>query len=155
MDQTKQIQVTAEGLEALKLELLDLTDVKRPSTVARLERARGEGDLAENSDYTNAKEELDFLDGRIDELTEVVQNAVVVSDTGRKGVVGVGTQVTVEVNGSSHVFKIVGEWEADPAAKKISHESPLGQALMDKKVGEVVEVEAPAGKITYKIVEVK
>lgn len=155
MDQTKQIQVTAEGLEALKIELADLTEVKRPSTVARLERARGEGDLAENSDYTNAKEELDFLDGRIDELTEVVQNAVVVTDSTRKGVVGVGTQVTVEVNGSSHIFKIVGEWEADPAEKKISHESPLGQALMDRKVGEVVEVEAPAGKITYKIVEVK
>jgi transcription elongation factor GreA len=83
------------------------------------------------------------------------QDSVVVTDSTRKGVVGVGTQVTVEVNGSSHIFKIVGEWEADPAEKKISHESPLGQALMDRKVGEVVEVEAPAGKITYKIVEVK
>lgn len=156
MDQTKQVQVTTEGMAALKKELSELVDVKRPTTVARLERARGEGDLSENSDYTNAKEELDFLDGRIDELTYVVENAVVVSDdSAQKGRVGVGTEVVVAVNGGEHAFKIVGEWEADPTQKKISHESPLGQALMDKKVGEVVEVEAPAGKVVYKIVAIK
>jgi len=154
MDQTKQIQVTAEGLSLLQAELEELTNVKRPSTVARLERARGEGDLSENSDYTNAKEELEFLDGRIDELTNVVQNAVIVKEAKSNGSVAMGTEVTLETNGSKHQFKIVGEWEADPLNKKISHESPLGKALMDKKVGETVEVEAPVGKVIYKIVEI-
>lgn len=154
-DQIKQVQVTQAGYDQVKAEYDELVNVKRPAVVARLERARGEGDLSENSDYTSAKDDLDLLDGRIDDLKMVVDNAVIVADAPKKnGKVSLGTVVMVQVNGNKHEYKIVGEWEADPINKKISHESPLGQALLDKKVGEVVEVEAPAGKVTYTILEI-
>lgn len=154
MSNDKQIQVTQAGYEALKSELSELVDKKRPKLVARLERARNEGDLSENSDYQSAKEELEFLDGRIDELKYVVDNAVVLKSGPRKGKVAVGAKVTVKVNGDEITFHIVGEWEADPVKKKISYESPLGKALAGKKVGEKVEVEAPAGKVIYEVVSV-
>ena len=143
--------MTKQGLETLKGELDELVNVKRPRLVERLSNARSQGDLSENSDYSNAKEEMEFLDGRIDELEEVLKTASVVNGNGKKGDVGVGTKVTVRVNGDKHVFDIVGEWEADPINKKISPESPLGQALCGKKVGEKVEVEAPAGNLNYEI----
>jgi len=143
--------MTKQGLETLKGELDELVNEKRPRLVERLSNARSQGDLSENSDYANAKEEMEFLDGRIDELEEVLKTASVVNSNGKRGDVGVGTKVTVKVNGDKHVFAIVGEWEADPINKKISPESPLGQALCGKKVGEKVDVEAPAGKLTYEI----
>jgi len=157
MDETlnKQIKVTKSGLVQLEAELDELLNQKRPALVARLERARGEGDLSENSDYTSAREDLEFLDGRIEELKIVISNAVVVPDEPKSNSkVSVGSTVTVNISGKSYEYKIVGEWEADPVNKKISHESPLGQALMSKKVGEEVEVEAPAGKVLYKIVSI-
>jgi len=149
------IQVTKDGLEALKGELEVLVGQKRPALVDRLSNARSQGDLAENSDYQNAKDELEFLDGRIEELEEVLKKSVVVTSGGKRGEVVLGTKVTVKNGSGSHVFHIVGEWEADPAQKKISHTSPLGQALIGKKVGEKVEVEAPAGKILYQVLEIK
>lgn len=155
MDNTKLIQVTKAGLESLKTELTDLVETKRPQLVKRLERARQEGDLSENSDYTNAKEELEFLDGRIDELTEVVNNAEIIEEGASGDTVEVGTTVILTSNGDRHEFKIVGEWEADPMKKLISNESPLGKQLVGKKVGEKVEVEAPAGVINYKVIEIK
>lgn len=150
----KQIQLTQKGLDALKNELKDLISVKRPALVDRLSNARSQGDLSENSDYQNAKEELEFLDGRIEELELVVKNAVVVDDSKNSGA-GVGTKVTVRVNGIKTTFEIVGEWEADIASKKISHTSPLGSALVGRKAGEKFEVEAPVGKIKYEVVSVE
>lgn len=156
MDKPKNKQVTKSGFEALKKELDELTKVKRPKLVERLEHARQEGDLSENSDYINAKEELEFLDGRIDELKDVVENAKVVpASSGNGHQVDVGTTVLVQNDGNKHEFHIVGEWEADPMQKKISHESPLGRELVGRKVGDEVKVEAPAGQITYKILEIK
>lgn len=150
------LSVTKQGLEALKKELAVLEEEKRPKLVDRLANARQQGDLAENSDYQNAKDELEFLDGRIEELQNVIKNASIISDNcSSKGQVGVGTKVKVHVNGQNSVFEIVGEWEADPVLKKISHTSPLGQALMGKAVGEKIEVEAPAGKIHYEIVSIE
>ena len=151
------IKLTKDGLSTLSKELEELRDVKRPKLVERLAHARSQGDLSENSDYQSAKEELEFLDGRIDELEQVVKTAIVVSGNGKTagGGVDVGTRVTVKVNGTKTVFNIVGEWEADPVNKKISHESPLGVALVGKKVGEKVEVEAPAGKLQYEILAIE
>lgn len=151
----KKIQVTKEGLKALEEELGVLVEKKRPKLVERLSHARLEGDLSENSDYQNARDELEFMDGKISELNGVLKNAEVVKSNGNSEEVAVGANVKVKVNGSEHVFHVVGEWEADPASKKISHTSPLGEALMGRKKGEKVEVEAPAGKITYEIVEIK
>jgi transcription elongation factor GreA len=110
--------------------------------------------LSENSDYQSAKEELEFLDGRIDELSEVVKTAVVADDP-KAGGVGVGAKITVKVNGKQTIFNIVGEWEADPMNKKISESSPLGLALVGKKVGDHAEVEAPVGKIVYEILAIE
>ncbi len=150
----KEIKITEEGFKALKLELGDLRDTKRPKLVDRLANARSQGDLNENSDYHNAKDELEFLDGRIAELENVIKNAVVVKPTSSNGDVAIGTQVTLKSNGKEHNFHIVGEWEADPMKKKISHTSPLGSALVGKKVGEKAEVEAPVGKIIYEILSI-
>jgi transcription elongation factor GreA len=122
--------------------------------VDRLAKARSQGDLSENSDYQNAKEELGFLEGRIDELVEVIKNAKVVNDSGNGNSVGVGTKVTVRVNGIKSTFEIVGEWEADMVNKKISHASPLGSSLVGKKPGDKFEVEAPVGKILYEVVSI-
>jgi len=146
--------ITASGLEELKKELAELTDVKRPKLVDRLSVARSMGDLSENNDYQDAKEELAFIDGRISELENLVTYAQIAKPSGN-GAIDVGHKVTVKVDSSQAVFHIVGEWEADPAQKKISLSSPLGQALMGKKVGERVEVAAPAGKILYTIVAIE
>lgn len=151
---TKQVQITKEGLKSLKEELDELIDIKRPKVVERLSNARTQGDLAENSDYHNARDELEFLDGRIAELEEVLKNASVVRGRGGNGI-NVGSKVSLKANSHKHVYFIVGEWEADPAQKKISHTSPLGQALIGKKVGEKVEVEAPAGKVIYEILSIE
>ncbi len=154
MKMIKKVQLTQNGLDALKIELNELTTVKRPFLVDRLSNARAQGDLSENSDYQNAKEELGFLEGRIDELTDVIKNAKVVKDSGNSNLVGMGTKVTVRVNGVKNTFEIVGEWEADMLKKKISHASPLGSALVGKKVGEKIEVEAPVGKVVYEVVSI-
>jgi transcription elongation factor GreA len=153
--QNTKMQLTKEAFEALKDELKELNEVKRPKLVERLSRAMAEGDLSENADYQSAKEELEFLDGRISELEEVVNNSQVVSNSGSKnGKVGMGTKVTVKIGGKSQLFTIVGEWEADPSSKKISPSSPLGMVLMDKAKGDRVEVDAPAGKVLYEILEI-
>jgi transcription elongation factor GreA len=154
MDNRK-VQLTKDALSALQSELSELNNVKRPKLVERLSYAMSQGDLSENADYTNAKEELEFLDGRIAELTAVVNNAVVVNNQAKNGKVGIGTKVTVKIGGKSQTFTMVGEWEADPANKKISPSSPLGQVLMDKSKGQKVIVEAPAGKVNYEILAIE
>jgi len=152
---TKPIQMTKNGVEILGRELDQLVSVKRPRLVERLANARGQGDLSENSDYLNAKEELEFMDGRISEIEEVLKNALVVPTSKKNVNVGIGTKITVRFNGEKHVFEMVGEWEADPVNKKISPESPLGKALFGKKIGDKAEVEAPAGNITYEILAIE
>jgi len=146
--------LTKEGLEELKREYDDLVKTKRPTAVVRLSDARENGDLSENSEYADAKQDLSFIDGRIAELEELLHGAKVVSNHG-KSHVDVGSKVTLHVNGQKDVFHLVGEWEADPMNKKISHSSPLGKALMGKKAGDTAEVEAPAGKIIYKILSIE
>jgi transcription elongation factor GreA len=149
----KQVQLTKQGLDSLQSELGELKESKRPALVERLANARAEGDLKENSDYHNAKDELEFLDGRIEELEDVLKNAVVVESVNGSSVT-IGNSVKVKVNGSEHTYHIVGEWEANPTEKKISHTSPLGQALIGKEKGEKVEVEAPVGTVVYEILDV-
>lgn len=154
--QINKLKITQEGLDALKNELDVLLNDKRPKLVDRLSNARSQGDLSENSDYSNAKEELEFLDGRITEIEDVLQHAEVVSasSSGSNGV-SVGTKVKLKVNGKEHLYHVVGEWEADPINKKISHTSPIGQALIGKKAGEKVEVDAPVGKVVYEILSLE
>lgn len=145
------VQLTIQGRTELEKELEELRSVKRPASVKRLQTAREFGDLSENAEYHDAREELNFIDGRIEELEDILSRSKVVKATNSKIAVGIGCKVTVAANGSSHIFHIVGEWEANPMEKKISHDSPLGKALLGKKVGDKVEVEAPAGKILYTV----
>ena len=154
MDPHHKMILTPDGLKELKAEYDVLVKTKRPVAVARLSDARSLGDLSENSEYAAAKQDLAFIDGRVAELEEILHTAKVVTNHG-KSHVDVGCKVTLHVNGKKDIFTVVGEWEADPMEKKISHESPLGKALMGKKSGESVEVEAPAGKILYKILHIE
>lgn len=156
MQNSKKIFLTKEGLEELKKEHHELTQVKRPQTLTRLSQARDMGDLSENAEYTAARDELSFIDGRIEELEELLkQVSLIEEDASGKLMVQLGSTVTLHHNNKKEEFTVVGEWEADPAAKKISHESPLGKALIGKQEGEQIEVAAPAGKVIYTIVSVK
>jgi len=148
-------QLTKQGFENLKKELEELKSIKRPQAVDRLSKARSMGDLSENSEYSAAKEELAFVEGKIQEIEEILKNAEIVEINNNSNTVQLGSSVIVEINGKKEKFEIVGEFEADPLNKKLSHTSPIGQALTGKKVGDWVEVEVPAGKIKYKIVEIK
>lgn len=147
---SKKIYLTKEGLEDLKRELEELVKTKRPEVLDRVSQARNMGDLSENAEYTVAREELSFIDGRIDELEELLKEAVLISNN-HSSTIKLGSSVKVNTPDGNEEFTLVGEWEADPKERKISHESPLGKALLGKKVGETVEVEAPAGKIIYTI----
>ena len=151
---TKKIYLTREGLEELKKEYETLTKTKRPEVLNRVSQARSMGDLSENAEYTVAREELSFIDGRIDELEELLKQVVLISNN-HSSTIKLGSTVKVNTGSVREEFSVVGEWEADPKEKKISHSSPLGKALMGKKVGEKAEVEAPAGKILYKILEIE
>lgn len=147
---SKKIYLTKEGLEELKQEFEELSKVKRPEILNRVSQARNMGDLSENAEYTVAREELSFIDGRIEELEELLKQAVLISNN-HSSTIKLGSTVKVITTDGKEEFTVVGEWEADPKDRKISHESPLGKALLGKKVGEKVEVEAPAGKIIYTI----
>ena len=147
------ILLTQQGYDQLKTNLVDLTEVKRPALVERLSLARSMGDLSENSDYQDAKESLSFMDGQIDELEDMLKNASVTKAKSTSEV-GFGHAVSVQVGKTQAVFNIVGEWESNPVKKAISYTSPLGKALMGRKVGDKVEVEAPVGKVVYTVVAI-
>lgn len=147
----EKIQFTAAGLSEIQSEVAELKNTKLPAAIERVARARDFGDLSENAEYHAAKEELAFIEGRIEELENIIAKAFVINKPKVSEAIDIGCRVTVEMNGSEHTYEIVGEWEADPIKKKISHTSPLGQALVGKKKGDKVEFEAPAGKVIYKI----
>ena len=151
----KNIQLTKTGFEKLKQELEELKTKTKKEVLKRLNQARSMGDLSENSAYSSAKEELNLVEGRIAELEEILKNAKIVEEVQDKTTVQLGSSVVVEINGKKEKFEIVGEFEADPLNKKLSHTSPIGKALVGKKIGEWVEVEVPAGKIRYKVVEIQ
>lgn len=146
--------ITKEGLSELKEELKKLLDEKRPEVARRIKDARELGDISENSEYDAAKQEQAFVEGRISELEEIIKNAKV-TETHAKDAVDVGAKVTIHIDSTEDTFHIVGAPEADPINKKISIESPLGSSLMGKRVGDKIEVEAPVGKLTYKILKIE
>lgn len=149
------IQLTQEGHESLKLELEELLNNKKPAAVSRLSRARSMGDLAENSEYHAAKEELAFVAGRITEVETILKNATVVSSVRTANKISLGSKVKVTSDKGEEEFEIVGEFEANPIEKKLSSTSPIGLALIGKAVGEKAEVVAPVGNKSYTVVEIK
>lgn len=154
MKPNQKIQLTLQAYNELKRELEEIKNTSLQAAINRVTLARESGDISENSEYDAAQDELAWFSGRLEELSDILNRSTIVENTKSSTEVGVGSVVKIEVNGSLHEFTIVGEWEADPAAKKISQESPLGKALMGKKPGETVNVEAPAGNIVYAIKEI-
>jgi len=152
---TRQSYLTPEGEAKLRAELAELTGPRREELAQRLRAAIQMGDLSENADYHKAKEDQSFLEGRIQEIEAVLRTAVIVEKTDSDTVM-VGSRVTVqEDNYDPETYQVVGAKEADSRKNKISNESPIGKALMDHKAGDVVEAEAPDGKIKFKILRVE
>jgi transcription elongation factor GreA len=152
---TQQTYLTPEGAAKLKEELVELTGPRREELAQRLRSAIQMGDLSENADYHKAKEDQGFLEGRIQEIEAVLRTATIVEKT-YSDVVMVGSRVTVqEDHYDPETYYLVGAKEADPRKNKISNESPIGKALMNHKAGEVVEAEAPDGKIKFRIVKIE
>jgi len=151
------IEITQDGLDELTGELKHLEEIKIPNSIKRVSTARSYGDLSENAEYHDAKEELDFLETRRDEITIILAKAKVVKATRSQTKVGIGSTVVVQnlVNKKKVTYNMVGEFEADPIAGKISVSSPIGKALLGKKKDDEVKVAAPAGTVAYKILELK
>ena len=149
--------LTPEGYQRLKEELEYLRTVKRKEVAQRLHEALSEGgELIENSEYEAAKMEQAFVEGRIQELEHLLATAKVIYPSRKNGLVELGSKVTIQEDGMPpETYTIVGPVEADPERGYISYESPLGKALLGKKVGDVVEVQAPAGSFRVKILKVE
>ncbi len=153
------VLLTKEGLEKLKTELEYLKTTKRKEVAKRLKEAIAYGDLSENSEYEEAKNEQAFVEGRIIELEKMIKNAKIISDKHDGDIkVQIGTTVTIENltdKSKAETYTIVGSTEANSLNNKISNESPIGYSLIGKKKGEIVRVEVPAGVYEYKILDLK
>jgi transcription elongation factor GreA len=153
MMNTKPVYLTAEGLTKLKAELNELITVDRPRIAARIHEAKLDGDLSENAEYEDAKQEQSFLEGRIATLELQLRNAEVIEKSnGDK--VGIGSKVVIKGGDGEETFTIVGSAEAAPREGRISNESPVGSALMGLKKGDKFIVNAPQGPIEYTLVRI-
>lgn len=151
----KQTFITEEGLAKVKAELSDIKNIKRKEIAERIQEAKELGDLSENAEYQDAKEEQGFIEGRVLELEELIRNVQVIKNNGGGQTVTVGSTIKIEdLSGKKLEYTIVGSSEADPMKGKISNESPLGRSFLGKKSGESVEVETPSGALIFKIKEI-
>lgn len=148
------IPVTKDGLQALRDELDDLVNRRRPEIARILQAAREEGDLRENSGYDAAKHDQGFIEARIRELEEILRRAEVIDSNGDGLVVELGSTVTVEIDGVEETYTIVGAVEAKPTEGRISNQSPVGQALLGRRPGETVEIQTPGPLLHARIVRV-
>lgn len=154
----KEVLLTEEGLENLKNELEELKTHKRHEVAERLKEAIAQGDLSENSEYDAAKEEQAFIESRIVSLENMIRNAKIIEQNPQdKNNVTVGSKVTIQElpNGDIETYTIVGSAESDPISGRISNESPIGSALIGRKVGDIADVPAPERTIQFKIVEIE
>jgi transcription elongation factor GreA len=151
----KPVLLTKDGLRTLGEELEQLVNVRRGEVAERIRQARDFGDIAENAEYTEAKNEQSLVEGRIQTLEAMVRNAVLIEEESReRGVVAVGAQVNVSSEEGEERYSIVGAAEADPLNGRISNESPLGRALLGHKAGDEVEWTSPIGTSRVKILSV-
>ena len=152
----QQTFLTREGQQRLKQELDHLRTVRRQEVARRLHKALEEGDILENAELEDARNEQAFVEGRILTLESTLRDVVIIEEEGPRETVGLGSRVTVvEGDGPPETYHIVGSAEADPAKGLISNESPLGQALLGRKVGEEAVVKAPGGVLTFEIVGIQ
>ena len=153
----KKIYLTQEGFEELKSELDQLINVKRPANIQAIKEARALGDLSENADYDAAKNDQAEIEGRIKKIEKMLENVEII-EKADLGVVGLGNTVSiryVDDDDETDEYKIVGSQEADPFQSKISNESPIAKAIMNKKVGDIVDVESPNGVYQIEIIDIK
>ena len=155
----KETILTAEGLRKLEDELENLRSVKRQEVAERIKVAISYGDISENSEYDDAKNEQAFIEGRIIELEQMISTATLIDETAKKkkGTVILGSTVIVKDMefGDEETYTVVGTTEADPSQNRISNESPVGAAILGQKVNTVVPVHTPVGELSYKIVKIK
>ena len=142
------------SLAKLNEELKYLINEKRKEIIERIKEAAAHGDLSENADYAQAREEQSFIEGRIQEIEDIIKNAEIIAAASGHSAVTIGSTVVVKTNGSEKKYTIVGSNEANPAEGKISNESLVGKALLGKKAGEKVTVVTPAGEMEYTIVSI-
>lgn len=156
METRREVVLTSDGLRKMEDELDRLKHVERRRLADRLREAMDSGDeLSENADYEYAKNEMAYVEGRIDELRDIIGAARLVDDVNTDQV-GVGCKVKLLdlENGDELIWSIVGTFEADPAEDKISNESPVGKALVGAKAGDIVGIKIPAGRVEYKVLEI-
>lgn len=153
----QQVYLTAEGKAELERELKELLEVRRPELALKLKEAVSQGDLKENADYHDAKEQQAFMEGRIQYLENILHSAEIISNDGKSDEVRMGSQVTIVEDGEDdeETYKIVGAAEANPRERKISHESPIGSALLGHRKGDKVRVETPSGELVFKIKHIR
>lgn len=152
------IHVTPEGLAQLQAEYDDLVNVRRPGIVTAVANARSEGDLRENAGYHAAKHDQGMIEGRIRELESMFKRITMIDDdAGRSssGTVGLGSRVTIDIDGDHETYTIVGAVEANPAEGRISNVSPFGKALMGARAGQSVTINAPAAVLQARVVSVE
>jgi transcription elongation factor GreA len=158
-EEEKQVLVTKSGLAKLKSELKEYKEIRRKEVAKRLKEAIAYGDLSENSEYEEAKNEQAFVEGRILELDKMITNSKIIADEkSSSDTIQIGTTVTVQnltENDGPETYTIVGSTEADPTEHKISNESPIGSAILGKSKNDVIKVKVPAGIYEYKILKIK
>jgi len=154
---SEETYLTKEGEDALRRELTQLRDTRRPALAQRLKEAAAQGDLKENADYHDAKEKLGFIEGRVQQIESILRNAIVVDSSEGSDEVRIGTTVIIREDGEDddEEYRIVGSAEANPRERKISEKSPIGSALLGKRAGEKVKVKTPDGDIKFRIVEIR
>ncbi len=150
----KPAYLSQEGLDKLREELNEMVTVRRAEVAARIQEAKEHGDITENAEYEDAKNEQAFVEGRIQTLSALIKNAVLIDEHTPTAFVGIGSTVDVESEDGKETFRIVGSAEANPAEGRISNESPVGRALLGHRKGDKVQVSVPAGSWTYKIVSI-
>jgi transcription elongation factor GreA len=156
MSNSEGTYLTREGVERLRKELEQLKGPAREQLARRLRAAIQQGDLSENADYIAAKEEQAFLEGRIQELEQILKNVIIIENNGNHEVIDIGSTVTIqEGDFPPETYYLVGPKEADPRNGRISHESPIGKALLGRHKGDVVTVETPGGEIKVKILKIE
>jgi transcription elongation factor GreA len=150
----KPTYLSREGLEGLKTELEEMTNVRRVEVAARIHDAKEHGDLSENAEYEDAKNEQAFVEGRIQTLQALIKNATLIDEHTSNDHVQIGSSVTVNGEDGVETFLIVGSTEARPSAGRISNESPVGRALLGRRKGDKIVVHVPAGDFTYAITNI-
>ena len=150
----KKITLTKLGKEKLQQELDELKKVRRPAVIDRIKRAKDYGDLSENAEYEDARNEQSFVEGRIQEIEYMLKYAEIVENGKKADKVTMGSRVTVAMDGEKLTYEIVGSTEANPSEGKISSESPIGSVLLDRKVGEKTTAQTPGGEMQVKVLKI-